>query len=141
MKSKVEKLHQEQDRILGNILDEHIERKQTTKTGQGEAEEDLVDVFLRLQQDGDLEFPLTNNSIKAVIWDIFVGGSETSSTTVEWAMSEMLKNPRVMKEAQAELPNGMNEEDLDMTEAFGLTVRRKNDLILIPVPCRPFLDI
>ncbi|KAI9185810.1 hypothetical protein LWI28_010857 [Acer negundo] len=102
MKSKVEKLHQEQDRILENILDEHIERKQTTKTGQGEAEEDLVDVFLRLQQDGDLEFPLTNNSIKAVIWDIFVGGSETSSTTVEWAMSEMLKNPRVMKEAQAE---------------------------------------
>ena len=31
------------------------------------------------------------------------------------------------------LPNGMKEEELDMEEAFGLTVRRKNDLILIPI--------
>ena len=32
------------------------------------------------------------------------------------------------------LPNGMKFEDLDMTESFGLTVRRKNDLFLIPIP-------
>ncbi|XVF77132.1 hypothetical protein PTKIN_Ptkin14bG0016200 [Pterospermum kingtungense] len=32
------------------------------------------------------------------------------------------------------LPNGMKFEDLDMAEAFGLTVRRKNDLFLIPIP-------
>ncbi|XWS09696.1 hypothetical protein CRYUN_Cryun39dG0011300 [Craigia yunnanensis] len=32
------------------------------------------------------------------------------------------------------LPNGMKFEDLDMTELFGLTVRRKNDLFLIPIP-------
>ncbi|KAK2968070.1 hypothetical protein RJ640_000485 [Escallonia rubra] len=35
--------------------------------------------------------------------DIFSAGSETSSTTVEWAMSEMLKSPRVIKRAQAEV--------------------------------------
>ncbi|KAL5737441.1 hypothetical protein ACOSP7_030202 [Xanthoceras sorbifolium] len=274
MKSKFKKLHQEQDRILGDILNEHKDRKQNLKTGQGKAEEDLVDVFLRLQQDGDLEFPLTDNNIKAVIWDIFTAGSETSSTAVEWAMSEMLKNPKVMKKAQAEvrwvfngkgkvhessiyelkflkaivqetlrlhpsaplllprentkscqingyeipaktrtivnawaisrdskywiepekfnpkrflnspidykgtnftyipfgtgrricpgiqfalpnlelplaqmlyhfdwkLPNGMKEDDLDMTEIFGVTVKRKNDLMLIPIPYHPFSD-
>ena len=30
------------------------------------------------------------------------------------------------------LPGGMRHEDLDMTEAFAVTVRRKDDLILIP---------
>ncbi|KAK4852276.1 hypothetical protein QYF36_022590 [Acer negundo] len=39
------------------------------------------------------------------------------------------------------LPNAMKGEDLDMIESFGVTVRRKNDLILIPIPYRPCLDI
>ena len=30
------------------------------------------------------------------------------------------------------LPSVMRHEDLDMTETFGATVRRKDDLILIP---------
>lgn len=37
------------------------------------------------------------------------------------------------------LPNGMKSEDLDMTEVFGVTVRRKDDLYLIPTTSHPFL--
>ncbi|PPR99248.1 hypothetical protein GOBAR_AA21417 [Gossypium barbadense] len=35
------------------------------------------------------------------------------------------------------LPNGMKNEDLDMTETFGATSRRKRDLRLIPIPYHP----
>ena len=35
--------------------------------------------------------------------DMFIGGSETSSAAVEWAMLEMLKNPRLLKKAQTEV--------------------------------------
>ncbi|KAH7546902.1 hypothetical protein FEM48_Zijuj01G0250000 [Ziziphus jujuba var. spinosa] len=35
------------------------------------------------------------------------------------------------------LPNGMKHEDLDMTERFGITVRRKQDLHLIPLAYCP----
>ena len=31
------------------------------------------------------------------------------------------------------LPNGLKHEELDMTESFGVTVRRKDDLHLIPI--------
>jgi cytochrome P450 len=31
---------------------------------------------------------------------MFSGGGDTSSTALEWAMSELVKNPRVMEKAQ-----------------------------------------
>ncbi|TKY69141.1 steroid 17alpha-monooxygenase or 17alpha-hydroxyprogesterone aldolase [Spatholobus suberectus] len=37
------------------------------------------------------------------------------------------------------LANGMKSEDLDMTEEFGVSATRKDDLYLIPVTSRPFL--
>jgi len=36
-----------------------------------------------------------------------------------------------------EVPNGIKNEDLDMTEAFGISVGRKDDLQLIPVTFHP----
>lgn len=52
-RSKLEKLHQRVDRILQNIMEDNKEK------GRVEAEEDLVDAFLRIQEHADLEFPLT----------------------------------------------------------------------------------
>uniref|UniRef100_A0A5B6Z6V9 Uncharacterized protein n=1 Tax=Davidia involucrata TaxID=16924 RepID=A0A5B6Z6V9_DAVIN len=102
MRPRLEELHKGIDQILENIVNQHRKREKMTKTGDKEVE-DLVDVLLKFQTHGDLEFPLTDNNIKAVILDMFSAGSDTSSTAVEWAMSEMLKNPRVMKRAQSEV--------------------------------------
>ena len=38
-----------------------------------------------------------------MLQDVWIAGGETSATTLDWAMSELLKNPRVMKRAQAEV--------------------------------------
>lgn len=40
-----------------------------------------------------------------------------------------------------ELPNGVKNEDLDMTEAFAVTVRRKRHLVLVPTIKRPLLTM
>ncbi|XP_044500367.1 premnaspirodiene oxygenase-like [Mangifera indica] len=53
-KSRVEKLHQEADRIVEQIINDHKMRNATLNE---EAEDDLVDVLLKVQQHGDLEFP------------------------------------------------------------------------------------
>ncbi|CAL9018093.1 unnamed protein product [Prunus brigantina] len=109
MRHKIERLHKEADRIMGNIIKEHQRDVVTTKSGEGEAEEDLVDVLLKFHENGnELEFSLTTENIKAVIFDIFAAGSETSSTTVDWAIAEMIKNPRVMNMAQNEVREVFN---------------------------------
>ncbi|TYH35040.1 hypothetical protein ES332_D13G166100v1 [Gossypium tomentosum] len=82
IKYRVEKTRAEADRILESIVNDH---KESRARGRND------------------EFPLTDNNVKAMILDIFTAGSETSASTVEWALSEMIKNPRVMAKAQAEV--------------------------------------
>ncbi|KAG6497038.1 hypothetical protein ZIOFF_044923 [Zingiber officinale] len=99
--SKLKKLHRKVDEILDATIKEH----QSSKS-EGD-EEDLLDVLLRLKDDGALEIPITFDNIKAVILDVFTGGTETSSTVVEWTMSELIRNPTVMAKAQGEVREAM----------------------------------
>ena len=48
------------------------------------------------------------NSIVLPYQDIFGAGSETSAMTVDWAMVEIMKNPRIIKKAQAEVRKVFN---------------------------------
>ncbi|KAJ7960903.1 Cytochrome P450 [Quillaja saponaria] len=103
LKPKLGKMHKEIDRILDNIIKEHKESKLVNESSSAEKDENLLDVLLNVQAKNDLELPLTDNNVKAVLLDIYAGGSETSSTTMEWVMSEIMKNPKVMLEAQLEV--------------------------------------
>ncbi|MED6184227.1 hypothetical protein PIB30_045399 [Stylosanthes scabra] len=99
-KAKLEELHVKTDKILQDVIDDHRNRR---RSGKCEEEgEDLVDVLLKFQEK-DSEYPLTDDNIKAVIQDMFIGGGETSSSVVDWAMAEMIKKPKVMERAQAEV--------------------------------------
>ncbi|KAL0283327.1 UNVERIFIED_CONTAM: cytochrome [Sesamum angustifolium] len=44
--------------------------------------------------------------------DLFVAGTDTTSSTVEWAMAELMRNPEILSKARTELRNvvGQNEE-------------------------------
>ncbi|XP_028799809.1 cytochrome P450 71D10-like isoform X1 [Neltuma alba] len=100
MRARIMKAQKDGDRVFDDIIREHREKK---RNNDGEYEEDLVDVLLRIQKDNDFEIPLSFVNIKAVLKDVLFAGTETTATTTNWAMSELLKNPEAMKEAQVEV--------------------------------------
>ncbi|KEH15784.1 cytochrome P450 family 71 protein [Medicago truncatula] len=103
LRPKLEMLHRQTDQILENIINEHKEaRYGKLKEDEGE-EEDLLDVLLKYEDGSNKEFSLTKDNIKAIIMDIFGAGGDTSATTIDWAMAEMIREPRIMMKAQAEV--------------------------------------
>ncbi|KAL2347889.1 hypothetical protein Fmac_001889 [Flemingia macrophylla] len=105
LRPKLERLHGQMDRILGDIINEHKRAKSKAKEGNCEVEENLVDVLLKFQDGNDSieAICLTNNNIKAIILDVFGAGGETAATTINWAMVEIIRDPRVMKITQVEV--------------------------------------
>ncbi|KAF5792567.1 putative cytochrome P450 [Helianthus annuus] len=88
------------DLFYQSLIDEHL-KPENTKSREGE--EDFVDILLRLKQ--DQLFNLTHDHIKAMLMDVLVAGTDTSSATVVWAMTALIKNPKVMKKVQEEVRN------------------------------------
>ncbi|KAM3308754.1 hypothetical protein P3S67_010498 [Capsicum chacoense] len=132
--------HKKVDAVMEDILNEHIENKAAGKKENGEfGDEDLVDVFLRVKENAELQFPITNDHIKAVLFDIFMAGSASSSTVIIWTLAEMIKNPDVMAKAQSEVRQVFkgkeiySEEDFEKLTYLKLVIKESLRLHL-PVP-------
>ncbi|KAK1668003.1 hypothetical protein QYE76_056162 [Lolium multiflorum] len=87
------------DRLFANIdaffemvIEHHLNPKREGS--------DLVDVLISFSKE---QPDFTRDHVKAIIMDTFVGGVNTSSVTIMWAMSELIRNPLVLKKVQEEL--------------------------------------
>lgn len=120
LEERVRRVAKEFDYYLERIIQEEIHIQ---KIGGGEGEQsnkhqNFVQVLLQLQRSNDLGFTLDNNCIKGILEDMLVGGTDTTSSTLEWAMTELLIHPHVMTCLQNEVRSivgnkpSINEEDL-----------------------------
>ncbi|CAL5066373.1 unnamed protein product [Urochloa decumbens] len=122
---------------------------------QSEAKRDdsLVSVLLRVRDKGELDFPLGTTNVKAIILDMFTGGTETTSSAAEWIMSELMRNPEVMAKAQAEVRRVFDDlnpqdhegkmEELHYTKMVIKESFRLNPVVplLVPHLCRETCDV
>lgn len=96
---------------LHEIFDEIIDKRLKERaTGSSESSKsgDFLDVLLDQCEEEGSEF--TRQSIKPVILDLFIAGSDTSALTTEWAMAELLHNPSLLQRSRDELTAAIGTE-------------------------------
>ncbi|KAF7844855.1 cytochrome P450 83B1-like [Senna tora] len=102
--SRLDKTFKELDSFFEEILNEHL-HPNTQKSFDHHEEEDFIDVLLHLKNQNSFSFDFTYDHIKAITMDMLAAGTDTSAATTVWAMTALMKNPRIMHKVQAEVRN------------------------------------
>ncbi|CAK7338765.1 unnamed protein product [Dovyalis caffra] len=85
--------------IFESIINERIQEHSSLVAAK--ATHDVLDALLILAKENNTEF--SYKDIQALLLDFFVAGTDTTSSTVEWAMTELLLNPDKLVKAKNEL--------------------------------------
>nr|QNS29990.1 cytochrome P450 [Nothapodytes nimmoniana] len=93
------------DQIFDSIIEQRL------RMDKEAVRKDFLQVLLQLKNEGDSKTPLTMIHIKALLMDMLVGGTDTTSNSVEFAMAEMMNKPGVMEKAQQELDRVVGKHD------------------------------
>ncbi|XP_042489047.1 cytochrome P450 98A2 [Macadamia integrifolia] len=96
------------DRLTRAIMEEHT----AARNKSGDAKQHFVDALLTLKE----KYDLSEDTIIGLLWDMITAGMDTTAISVEWAMAELIKNPRVQEKAQEELDRVVGIERV-LTEA------------------------
>ncbi|KAK9068541.1 hypothetical protein SSX86_012656 [Deinandra increscens subsp. villosa] len=102
---QTKKLAKELNDFYDAIIEEHVTKRKLKAGGNDDddQEHDLVDILLDVQKENASNFTFGRDTIKAIISDVFSGGTDTTSSSIEWAMSELIKHPHTMKKLQKEV--------------------------------------
>ncbi|OWM69650.1 cytochrome P450 76A2-like [Punica granatum] len=109
-----QRLRRKMERDLGKALEiastfvkERLEEQKEfvdSKNDETKKKKDFLDVLMEFEGNGkDEPAKISDRDLNIFILEIFLAGSETTSSTIEWALTELLLHPESMNRAKAEL--------------------------------------
>nr|GMC47489.1 cytochrome P450 83B1-like [Ipomoea batatas] len=121
----LEKVFKEFDCFYQELIDKHLQPNRP-KSMDG----DIIDILLGLMEENSSSGNnLTLDHIKAVLMNVFVAGMDTSAIVIVWAMTALMKDPRVMNIVQQEIrgfigkKGKVNEDDIKQLPYFRAVVK------------------
>ncbi|KAI9195704.1 hypothetical protein LWI28_017319 [Acer negundo] len=84
--------------MFDNLIDQRLKQRQLHGSDQPK---DMLDTLLNITEDKSEE--INRDQIKHLFLDLFAAGTDTTSSTLEWAMTELIRNPKTLSKARLEL--------------------------------------
>ncbi|KAL3648721.1 hypothetical protein CASFOL_005124 [Castilleja foliolosa] len=96
--SRLEKVFEEMDSFYQDVIDEHLSPNRPESM-----DGDILDLLIRLRDEGSSSVQIDWEHIKGVIHDVSVAGSDTSAAAITWAMTALIKKPSTLRKVQEEI--------------------------------------
>ncbi|XP_057458908.1 cytochrome P450 71AU50-like [Lotus japonicus] len=101
---KFKKVHEEFDQMLEQIIKDH-EASSRLSDQKSRQSIDFTDTLLSHMHQSKDKNIINKTNLKAILLDIILGSLDTTIMTVDWAMTELLRQPKAMTKLQDELKN------------------------------------
>ncbi|KAL1564014.1 6,7,8-trihydroxycoumarin synthase-like [Salvia divinorum] len=86
------------DSFYQELIDDHLDRGGTQKD-----EQDHI-LGMQIKFELDPTQPIWDR-VKALLMNLFLGGSDSSAATIVWVMTALMKEPHIMEKVQSEIRN------------------------------------
>nr|GMD80947.1 geraniol 8-hydroxylase-like [Ipomoea batatas] len=96
LQGKMKRVANKLDKIFQSVID------QRSKVDEKKSK-DFLQVLLQLKDEGDEKTPFNITHLKALLTDMVVAGTDTTSNTIEFAMAEIMNKPQVINKLQEEV--------------------------------------
>ncbi|XP_039137439.1 cytochrome P450 81Q32-like [Dioscorea cayenensis subsp. rotundata] len=111
---KLKRLRRRRDQFFDGLINEHRTAKKMTGSQHSEGSpaerSTVIDLLLSIQE-GEPEY-YNDAIIKGIIAAMLIAGTDTSATTMEWAMALLLNNPQTLKRLRDELDANIKQGSL-----------------------------
>ncbi|KAJ9564027.1 hypothetical protein OSB04_009187 [Centaurea solstitialis] len=101
--------------ILDGMVEQRVQATAKSSSHAASATNDVLDLLLDLSRKNESEF--SRKDVLHLLFDLFSAATDTTTSTLEWAMAELVHNPEKMVKARSELLEVTRKDDLIIKES------------------------
>ncbi|XP_027345296.1 2-hydroxyisoflavanone synthase [Abrus precatorius] len=114
---RIDEIFNKFDPVIERVIKKRQEMRKRRKERNGEVDENeqsvvFLDTLLEFAEDETMEIKITKDQIKGLVVDFFSAGTDSTAVATDWALSELINNPRVFQKAREEVDRVVGKDRL-----------------------------
>ncbi|KAJ9564023.1 hypothetical protein OSB04_009183 [Centaurea solstitialis] len=101
--------------ILDGMVEQRVQVSAKSSSHVASSTNDVLDLLLDLCGKNESEF--SRKDVPHLLYDLFSAATDSNTSTLEWAMAELVHNPEKMVKARSELKEVIRKDDMIIKES------------------------